>query len=365
MAARDGRTEKPTAKRKQEARRRGQVARSTDINSTFGLVATLAVLVIAGPRLFSQLQNMLSHDLAHLADEPDLASAGPQALIMTALKSFLVVVLPIAGVAAAAGVISNVAQVRFKWSSEALKPRFTALNPKNGLKRLFGTSGLVETGKAVVKLAAIGGIAFMGVWWQLPQVGSLVGLPPQDLVAQIGGRIERLGIEVLAVLAVLAALDLFWQRHKVEKALMMTKEEVKQEARQTDIAPEVRGQIRRRQLQASRRRMLADVPGADVVIVNPTHYAVALKYDPAQPAPQVVAKGADHIAAAIRAAAEEHDVPIVSNPPLARTIFRQVELGALIPEGLFVAVAEVLAYVYRTARGRRRQRQLLPQARAV
>jgi flagellar biosynthetic protein FlhB len=139
----------------------------------------------------------------------------------------------------------------------------------------------------------------------------------------------------------------------------MTKEEVKQEARQADVPPEVRGTIRRKQYEQARRRMLAEVPTADVVIVNPTHYAVALRYDGAAPAPELVAKGADHIAAAIRAAAEEHGVPLVQNAPLARTLYREVELGTMIPEALFVAVAEVLAYVYRTAgaHGRARSRR--------
>jgi flagellar biosynthetic protein FlhB len=353
MAEKDGRTEKATGKRRQEARRRGQVARSSDVNSVVGLVAVFAVLVLGASRLLGELTNLLQHSLGHLSDGGDLSTTGVQSVALSSIRSFLLIILPIAGVAAVAGITANVAQVRFKWSSEALRPRFSMLNPKNGLKRIFGLNGLVETGKTVAKLGSIGGFAFIAVWSQIPQLGSLVGIAPSDMLGQIGTRIERVTVEVVAVLLVVAALDVVWQRRKLEKALMMTKEEVKQEARQTDIAPEVRGAIRRRQLQAARRRMLADVPGADVVIVNPTHFAVALRYDPAQPAPQVVAKGADHVAAAIRAAAEEHGVPLVSNPPLARTLYRQVDIGQMIPEALYVAVAEVLAYVFRTARRRR------------
>jgi flagellar biosynthetic protein FlhB len=355
MAEKDGRTEKATGKRRQEARRRGQVARSSDVNSVVGLIAVFGVLVIGASRLLGQLTNLMEHSLGHVADGGDLSTTGVQTIAMSSIRSFLVIILPIVGVAAVAGVAANVAQVRFKWSSEALKPRFSMLNPKNGLKRVFGLNGLVESAKAVVKLASIGGFAFVAVWTQIPQLGALVGVAPGDMLGQIGSRIEHVTLEVVAVLLVLAVLDVVWQRRKLEKSLMMTKEEVKQEARQTDIAPEVRGAIRRRQLQASRRRMIADVPGADVVIVNPTHFAVALKYDPEQPAPLVVAKGADHVAAAIRAAAEEHEVPLVSNPPLARTLYRQVEIGQMIPEALYVAVAEVLAFVFRTARRRRRR----------
>jgi flagellar biosynthetic protein FlhB len=224
----------------------------------------------------------------------------------------------------------------------------------SGLKRIFGTNGLVELCKALVKLTAIGGVAFFAVWSQLPSLAGLVGVSPGELLSQIGSRIETIALEVLAVLALLSALDVVWQRHRLAKSLMMSKEDVKQEARQSDLAPEVRGAIRRRQIQLIRRRMMAEVPTADVVIVNPTHFAVALRYDGTSPAPKVVAKGREHVAAKIREIAEANGVPLVSNPPLARTLYREVELGAMIPEALYVAVAEVLAYVYRTARGRAR-----------
>ena len=152
---------------------------------------------------------------------------------------------------------------------------------------------------------------------------------------------------VLALL-VIAALDFAWQRYRHEKSLRMSKQEVKQEARQSDVAPEVRSQIRRRQLEAARRRMMADVPTADVVVTNPTHFAVALRYDGKKPAPEVVARGADLVAAAIREIAREHGVPVLSNPPLARALYHDVEIGQMIPDRFFAAVAEVLAFVYRT-----------------
>jgi flagellar biosynthetic protein FlhB len=360
VSDRDGRTEKATAKRRAEARKRGQVARSSDLNSAIGVLAVFSVLAFSAPKLLGEFESMLSHGLGQSGNWNEVTTVGIWPLMLTALESFAKIVLPILGVALAAGLVANVAQVRLKWSMEALKPRFSHLNPKSGFKRLFGTSGLVETGKALVKLAAIGGVAFAAVWSELPHLGSLVGIPPQELLTQIGHRIQSIAFEVIAVLLLLSVVDLFWQRHKIEKSLMMTKEEVKQEARQTDIAPEVRGAIRKRQFQQFRRRMMAQVPTADVVIVNPTHYAVALRYDPALPAPQLVAKGVDHVAAAIRRLAEENGVPLVSNPPLARTLYRDVELDAMIPEALFVAVAHVLAYVFRTARGRRRDQVLRP-----
>jgi flagellar biosynthetic protein FlhB len=357
VADRDGRTEKPTGKRRQEARRRGQVARSTDVNSTVGLIAVVAVLAIGATTIMGRIEGMLAHSLSTVGDPSGVATTGVDKLVLGAMKSFATIVAPILLAALAAGVVANVAQVRLKWSSEALKPRFSNLNPKNGLKRIFGTNGLFETGKAILKLLVIGGVAFAAIWSQLGDLGSLVGVPAQEIVSQIGQRCLKMALEVIGALILLSGLDYMWQRRRIEKSLMMTREEVRQEARQTDVAPEVRGAIRRRQFQQARRRMLADVPTADVVVVNPTHFAVALRYDGNLPAPEVVAKGVDHIAAAIRAAAEEHGVPLVENPPLARTLYREVELGAMVPEALFVAVAEVLAYVYRTARGRARRRR--------
>jgi flagellar biosynthetic protein FlhB len=199
-------------------------------------------------------------------------------------------------------------------------------------------------------------MAFITVWPKLPKLGALTGIPPAALLSQLGGQVVSIVVRVGAMLLVLAVADWFWQRHRLEKTLKMTKAEVKAEARQSDVAPEVRGAIKRKQFQQARKRMLAEIPTADVVVVNPTHFAVALRYDGTTPAPELVAKGLDHIAAAIRAAAEEHGVPIVSDPPLARTIYRQVEIGSMIPEELFAGVAEVLAYVYRIA-GRRKRAQ--------
>jgi flagellar biosynthetic protein FlhB len=166
-----------------------------------------------------------------------------------------------------------------------------------------------------------------------------------------------IALRAIAALVVLAAADLVWQRYRHEKSLRMTRQEVRQEARQSDVAPEVRTHIRRRQLEAARRRMMADVPTADVVVTNPTHFAVALRYDGKKPAPEVVARGADLVAAAIRELARDHGVPVLSNPPLARALYHDVELGQMVPERFFAAVAEVLAFVYRTSGRRVRRRE--------
>ena len=347
------RTEKATPKRRGEARKKGRIARSPDLSSAAGLVAGFSALAIGGPHMIVQLEAMVTRGLAQSGDTRLATGAGLGSLVTWGMGAFASAVAPVVIAAALVGLLVNVAQVRLSFSFSVFKPSFSKLNPGSGLKRLVGPSGLVEAGKAIAKLTFVGGIAFLTVWPRLPRLGALVGIPPADLLAQIGGQVMSIVFRVGALLFVLAVGDYFWQRHKLEKSMRMTKDEVKQEGRQSDIAPEVRGAIRRKQFQQARRRMLADVPTADVVVVNPTHYAAALRYDGTEPAPQLVAKGVDHVAAAIRAVAEEHGVPIVSNPPLARTLYRQVELGAQIPEELYAGVAEVLAYVYRVA-GRRR-----------
>jgi flagellar biosynthetic protein FlhB len=352
VSSKSDRTEKATPKRRSEARGKGQVARSHDVNSTVGLLAGFAALAIGGPHMLVQLEGVVVRGLAQAGDTRLATAAGLSSLAWWAMRSFAGAVAPVVIAAALAGLLANIAQVRLKLTLSAMKPNFSKLNPGTGLKRLFGPSGLVETGKAVAKLTVVGGTAFLTVWPKLPRLGALTGIPPASLLSQLGGQVISIVTRVGAMLLVLALLDWLWQRHRLEKTLRMTKAEVKQEARQTDVAPEVRGAIRRKQFQQARRRMLAEIPTADVVVVNPTHFAVALRYDGTKPAPELVAKGADHIAAAIRAAAQEHGVPIVSDPPLARAVYRQVEIGSMIPEELFAAVAEVLAYVYRIA-GRR------------
>jgi flagellar biosynthetic protein FlhB len=348
------RTEKATPKRQSEARAKGQVARSQDLSSMVGLLAGFAVLAIDGPHILSQLEAIFSRGLAQSGDTRLATSEGLGALTLWGMTSFAKVLAPVVCAVAIAGLLANVAQVRLKLTLTPLKPNFKRMSPVSGFKRIFGVQGLVELGKALIKLTVVGGLAFLSVWPKLHTMGALVGLPPAELLSQIGGLVVSIVIRVGGLLLILAFADYAWQRHRLAKQLKMTKQETKQEARQADVAPEVRSAIRRKQYQQARRRMLAEVPTADVVVVNPTHYAAALRYDGTTPAPELVAKGVDHIAAAIRAAAKEHGVPIVSNPPLARQIYAQVDLGAQIPEDLFTAVAEVLAYVYRIA-GRKRR----------
>jgi flagellar biosynthetic protein FlhB len=245
-------------------------------------------------------------------------------------------------------VLASLVQIRPQLTPAALKPSFKKVNPFPGLKRVFGPNALVECGKAIAKTLVVGAVTFFAVWPELERLGALVGLAPAALPAEIGGIVLHIAVRAVAALLVIALVDVIWQRHRHEKSLRMTKQEVRQEARQSDVSPEVRSQIRRRQLEAARRRMMADVPTADVVVTNPTHFAVALRYDRAtMSAPRVVAKGQDHLALKIREKARQHGIAIVENKPLAQTLFKTAEVGETIPAPLFNAVAEVLAYLVR------------------
>jgi flagellar biosynthetic protein FlhB len=357
--ASDGRTEKATPKRRNEARKKGQVAKSVDLNTVFVLAATLGALIALGPHLVRSLESIVSQGLAQTGDASNVTPGGMRSLGIWAMRSFATTAGPLVGIALVAGLAANVLQVRPRISPAALQPSLSKLNPMSGLKRMVGKDAVVQAVKALAKATAVGSGAFVALWPKLPTLGQLVGMPPESMFGVAGKLVSGLALRVLVVFAVIAVADFFWQRHRLDQRLRMTKEEVKQEHRQTDLPPEVKRMLRRRQMEAARRRMMAAVPTADAVVVNPTHFAVALRYDGKKPAPEVVAKGVDLVAAAIRRVAEEHGVPVVTNPPLARALYREVELDQQIPEQFFMAVAEVLAFVFRTARRRGTVRRAL------
>jgi flagellar biosynthetic protein FlhB len=326
-----------------------------EVNSTAVLIATLAALAIDSSRLLNAMEQIVGNGLARAGSPEVVVSAsGLHALTMSSMRAFASAVAPVVIAAAAAGIIASIAQVGVHFAPHALKPSFQKLNVFTGLKRMFGVNQVVELSKSLAKVVIVGGVAGSAFWSRMSSFGGLVGASPAELLVETSKLVLSIGIRVGAALFVVAALDYMWQRHKNEKSLKMTKDEVKREAREADLPPELRGHIRRKLTEASRRRMIADVPTADVVVVNPTHYAVALRYDPKKPAPEIIAKGIDELALTIRRIAEEAGVTIVHQAPLARALYRDVELGKMIPEEFFHAVAEVLAFVFRTA-GRRRR----------
>jgi flagellar biosynthetic protein FlhB len=347
-------TEKPTAKRRGEARKRGQVAKSTDLNGAAVMTAGLIGVLLMAGKIASSVATVMVNVFGQIAHPGVVSSgAGLSALEHEGLMTLIATMLPIFGICLAAAILVNVGQIGMRPSFQALKPSFSRLNPVNGIKNLFGPRALFETAKSLAKVALMGAVVALALVPDITHVAANVGTTPMALsrlmASGVTGVAERAAIGYLLI----GIVDYIYQRRKFEKGLKMTKQEVKDEGKQHQLPPEVRSAIRRRQIQAARARMMAAVPRADVVVTNPTHYAVALEYSPEQPAPVVVAKGADHVALQIRRIAEEHEIPIVEDPPLARELHRIVEVDQMIPADLYQAVAQVLAFVYRLAARKR------------
>jgi flagellar biosynthetic protein FlhB len=347
-------TEKPTAKRKTEARKEGQVAKSPDLNGSVVLVAGLIGLTAVGPSIVSGISDSMRSTFQDISNPGDYTTAaGLHELFSAGMHTLLTTVAPIAGMCLAAGVIVNVAQVSFRPTTHAIKPNFQKLNPVAGAKNVFGIRMASEGLKALSKVVAVGIVVAMALIPQLTSLGASIDTPPAALGMLINSSIMGIAERAAIAYVLIGILDYSYQRYRHNKQLKMTKQEVKEEGRQQNAPPEVRAAIRRRQIQAARARMMAAIPQADVVVTNPTHFAVALSYDGSHPAPVVVAKGQDLVAKQIRRIAEENNVPIVPDPPLARSLHKSVEIGQMIPAELFAAVAQVLAFVYRMA-GRRK-----------
>jgi flagellar biosynthetic protein FlhB len=352
--ATDERTEKPTAKHRKRAREKGQVARSNDLGGSFVLIAGLLALSITGPRIVeagAQSFREILGDIAHPAQATNAAGLGE--LMHSALSTITLAVAPIAATCMLTGVLASVAQVGFRPSTHALKPDFRRINPASGLKNLLGPNSIFEAFKALAKVAVVGVVAGLALLPGLTGLAAKVGISPSALGLLFGERALGIAQHTAFAYVGIGLLDYAWKRHRHEQQLKMTKQQVKDEQRQYGVSSEVKAALRRRQMQAARVRMMAAVPEADVVVTNPTHYAVALKYDGSRAAPEVVAKGKELIAAQIRRVAEEHDVPIVADPPLARSLHSSTEIGQIIPQELYEAVARVLAFVYGLASRRR------------
>jgi flagellar biosynthesis protein FlhB len=350
----DNRTEKATPKRRKEAREKGQIARSPDLTSAAVVMGGIVALIVTGPSMLDRYADIVRVGLSQSGSTRLAGRAGVGDLFSWGITSMVGIVAPIAVTTLAAGLIANVVQNRPAITTAAISPQWNRLDPRSGFKRIFGVRALFEGGKTVVKTSVVAVAAFVAIWPRLQNLGELAGAPPGEIMSQLASSVMTLALYVCAAFLVIGIVDFTWQRYQHEKSLRMTKEEVRQETRQSDLAPEVRSTIRRRQFARARQRMIADVATADVVVTNPTHFAVALRYDGSRPAPEMVAKGVDLVAAAIRKAAEDADVPVLQNPPLARALHKEVEIGQTIPDSFFAAVAEVLAFVYRTA-GRRRR----------
>jgi flagellar biosynthesis protein FlhB len=341
------RTEEPSQRRLQEARERGQIPRSRELTNFATMIGGSAALVAIGGSLTARLSQMmrksLSIDASTLRNTDSMAASLGDAGVSAVLA-----LLPVFGALVALVLLASVLLGGWNFSPRAMTPDFSRLSPLAGLQRLFGLRGLTELGKALLKCLVVGGVCAGIVSWIFGDVLSLARMAPRAAVGRGAGLLSWAFVWLCASLALVAMVDVPLQLFQFKRALRMTRQELRDESKEMDGRPETKQRIRQMQQTLARRRMMHKVPTADVVIVNPTHFAVALKYDPMKMrAPRVLAKGVDMVAQNIRRIAEEHRVPLFESPKLARALYRSTDLNKEIPAGLYVAVAQVLSYIFR------------------
>ena len=348
------RTEKATPKKRKDARERGQVRKSTELVTAIMLLALFGALRFLGPSIWERMGALTKSVLTgqYFSGEVLCASDIPRLLAQVSLD-FAWMILPLLAVALVVGVASNLLQVGFLFSTKALQPKMNRLNPLSGLKRMFSIHTLYELAKSILKVILIGVIAYNQYLAAVDQFSASAQMAPAEAIKIIWLLITDMGLRIGIALLLLSGLDYFYQWWKYEKDLRMTKYEVKLEYKQQEGDPQVKGRIKQKQRQMAMMRMMQAVPEADVVITNPTHYAVALKYDETKaPAPLVTAKGQDFVAQKIKEVAREHGVEIVENKAVAQGLYALCEIGSEVPFELYQAVAEVLAYVYKLRKGK-------------
>lgn len=354
--AKDGpggeKTEEPTQKKLTDARNEGQVAKSKEVTSAFEMLAAFIMLRFfieyMGTAFVGTMFNLYSQipEFAKLY-EGHIQTQIFQMLFVSNLLRILQLVAPFLIVGFLVAFITNVLQVKWKITSKPMQPKFNKLNPVSGFKRIFSKNSLMELLKSVLKLTLIGYVVYDYLKKNMPPLYQLYDVSLNQGIGQVGMLVINLGIRISLFYMLIAAADFAYQKIKFKNDMKMTKQEVKDEYKNQEGDPQIKGKQRQRMMEASRRRMMQQLPEADVVITNPTHFAVAIKYEPeVYDAPFVVAKGADYLAQKIKDAAKENHIEIVENKPLARMLYANVDVGSVVPPELYQAVAEVLAFVY-------------------
>ncbi|MHA6484384.1 flagellar biosynthesis protein FlhB [Paenibacillus sp. strain BS8-2] len=340
-------TEKATPKKRGESREKGQVAKSSDLAGALILLFVSASFMMLGDYYNTRIMALfgsLFQDWLTL----QLTTENIMELFINLLWQSLMILLPIFAIVIVVGIIGNVVQFGFLFTGDPLKMKLSKLNPIEGFKRIFSMRSLVEFLKSILKVIIIGVLVYMAIAQQWDRLLNLSMQPIQEIFAFTASITLKLGVQIGAVLVVLAFLDFMYQKYEHEKSIKMSKQDIKDEHKKTEGDPLTKGRIRERQRKMALQRMMQEVPKADVVITNPTHFAIALKYDAANmEAPTILAKGMDHVALRIKEIAKEHGVITMENKPLARALYDRAEIGDAIPGDLFQAVAEVLAYVYK------------------
>ncbi len=340
-------TEQATPRRREEARKRGQVAKSREIPSVAIMLSGISLVFVTGSYFYKHLSGEMIYLFSYLG-QSNLGLAEVEILNTKLIRSLFLILSPLFLTVLGISILSHQVQSQFLFSAEPLKLDWSKVNPFLGLRRIVSKQGLVELIKSILKFMIIGGVAYLVIKKEVYSVLSLVDQEIGQIFSHIRSISWNLLLKVCTIMMGLAVLDYFFQRWSFERSLRMTKQELKEEMKLTEGDPLIKSRIRSLQRQLARRRMMAEVPKADVVITNPTHIAIALYYRAKEmEAPKVIAKGAGLIAEKIIEIARSHQIIIVENKPLAQILYRSVELGQIIPPTLYQAVADVLAYVYR------------------
>ncbi|MCI8495454.1 MAG: flagellar biosynthesis protein FlhB [Lachnospiraceae bacterium] len=354
--AKDGeggeKTEPATAKKLQDARENGQVAKSQELNHAIGLISLFLMLKMFISFVGEHLLNgfpMIYNKIPDIINESigGLSVFVIQRVINNVMITILQILSPFFVIGFSLSVLINILQVKWKITTKPMKPKISKLNPLNGFKRIFSKDSLFELLKSIVKIILIIYVAYTSIKDHQNELFLLYDIPLFQVILLIGTIVIDTGLKISFVYLIVGIADLIYQRHKFKEDMKMTKQEVKDEYKNIEGNPEIKGRQRSKMREASQRRMMQSLPSADVVITNPTHYAVAIKYDSQKnSAPIVVAKGEDFLAQKIRETAKEHHIEIVENKPLARMLYANVDVGQEVPPELYQAVAEVLAFVY-------------------
>lgn len=342
-------TEKPTPKKKKKARDEGQVALSKEVQSAISFIASFYALKYSSGYLYKKSMENMYFDLNLIRDIDNIFNATyMHELIMFSFLRIMIICLPMFAICMFVNILSTLLQVGWNPTSKPLKPKLSHFNPVKGLKKIISMNSLVELIKSILKLLVIGMGMYFCLKGEVKQIQNLLLMDLFPGLIYIGNVCVNLGIKVGYYFIIVAILDFAYTKYQHNKKLKMSKQDIKDEHKQSEGDPHLKAKIRRKMMESSMRRMMQEVPQADVVITNPTHYAVALKYDRAKgAAPIVVAKGVDHLARRIKEIAGENSVEMVENRPLARALYNTVDVGHEIPPELYQAVAEVLAFVFR------------------
>lgn len=341
-------TERATPKKRQDSKKKGQVSKSQDINTAVNLIAVFAVLSIMSSYMMEQIIGLMKEFFQNKLLE-NLTEENLQVMLFEVLKMMGLTLAPVFVTAIVAGVLANVMQIGFMFSTESIQFKLDKLDPIKGAKRIFSLRALVELLKSLLKISIVGFVAFYVLFKRMDEMMVLTQVSVSDALALLIDISLKVGLYAAIALFCIAILDYMYQKYDFEKNIRMSKQDIKDEYKNSEGDPLIKSKIKQKQRQMAMQRMMQEVPNADVVITNPTHFAIALKYDENKSdAPLVVAKGVDFVAQKIKYIAKENEVVMVENRPLARALYDQTEIGQAIPEEFFKAVAEILALVYKT-----------------